>query len=156
ARKRLLPQTPRKRSSTDRFKKHAIPGGGTVERKSKWKFWREQDRPSEIEILPEVRVGSPRQTQYQDGRFCTAGSTYFVIVPSGDVFRCMTDVIAATPPIFNIRDGWKILSLLHKCGHRDCVSYCDRDQASKWNIGKNGQVIETNPQNYFGKGLNGE
>jgi MoaA/NifB/PqqE/SkfB family radical SAM enzyme len=103
--------------------------------------------------LPNTRFTVQPPGMHAGGRYCTAGASYFVIVPTGDVFRCMTDVMAAAPPLFNVRDGWKPHSRITSCTHHDCASHCDRDQASKWTFDDAGQVTGADAQNYFGPGI---
>jgi MoaA/NifB/PqqE/SkfB family radical SAM enzyme len=82
------------------------------------------------------------ETHYRDGTFCTAGVSHFVIAPNGDVYRCMTDLVANSEPLFNIRDGWKKETRLYKCPHKLCQIACDVSWASKWTLDNNNHVTD--------------
>ena len=72
------------------------------------------------------------ESHYRDGTFCSAGVNHFVIAPNGDVYRCMTELVANSQPLFHIRDGWKKEKQLYKCPHGLCQIACDVSWASKW------------------------
>lgn len=100
---------------------------------------------------------------------CTAGCSYFLIYPNGDIYRCMESYNNKRPPLMNCIDFSKEL-LFEKLGDRFCIEKeckagCDRDWSIKWKksddrfkkIGES-EIIESawgkqDPNNIFSNNL---
>jgi hypothetical protein len=66
---------------------------------------------------------------------CSAGVSFGLLYPNGDVYRCMRDYNTRTPPIGNILDdafSWH--DRPKTCQQRICNTSCDSDWSSKWFI----------------------
>lgn len=75
---------------------------------------------------------------------CSAGVSYFHLYPNGDVYRCLADFNARRPPLFNLkRDGWQGGVDPAVCDHQRCVSACDLDWTTKWQVDEQGRLEHT-------------
>ena len=71
---------------------------------------------------------------------CTAGSSYILLYPNGDVYRCMRNYNTLEKPMYNLREkNYKILlnNSAKECNQIICNTSCDLDWSSKFVFKKN-------------------
>lgn len=75
---------------------------------------------------------------------CTAGSSYILLYPNGDVYRCMRDYNTLEKPMYNLKEeNYKILlnNSAKECNQIICNTSCDSDWSSKFAF-KNNDLIK--------------
>jgi len=78
-------------------------------------------------------------------KICTAGRSYFIVYPNGDIYRCMGHYCNRTGCLMNCKEFSKeefLKTFTNECEEGECDAACDRDWAVKWIYNENKELIK--------------